>query len=149
MDTFQYSNSGLSLTKSFEGLRLEAYQDGAGIWTIGYGHIGSDVREGLLINEDQATQFLIQDIQAAAEAVNTLVTVAIAQNQFDAPVDFCLSDRQKCFASSTLLHLINLNDFIGAYWQFGMYVYEAGKPCPDLAARRNTEARLFRQGVYA
>ena len=24
--------------KEFEGCRLEAYQDAAGVWTIGYGH---------------------------------------------------------------------------------------------------------------
>ena len=24
--------------KEFEGLRLKAYQDAAGVWTIGYGH---------------------------------------------------------------------------------------------------------------
>ena len=30
--------AGLALVRAYEGLRLEAYQDGAGIWTIGYGH---------------------------------------------------------------------------------------------------------------
>jgi lysozyme len=33
------NDTGLGLIKSFEGLRLESYQDVAGIWTIGYGHI--------------------------------------------------------------------------------------------------------------
>lgn len=28
----------LELIKRWEGLRLEAYQDTGGIWTIGYGH---------------------------------------------------------------------------------------------------------------
>ncbi len=31
------SQRGLSLIKSFEGLRLQAYQDAVGVWTIGYG----------------------------------------------------------------------------------------------------------------
>jgi len=32
------SNRGKDLIKRFEGFRLEAYDDGAGVWTIGYGH---------------------------------------------------------------------------------------------------------------
>ena len=31
------SQRGLSLIKSFEGLRLKSYQDSVGVWTIGYG----------------------------------------------------------------------------------------------------------------
>ena len=30
--------AGLDLIKRWEGLRLTAYQDSVGIWTIGYGH---------------------------------------------------------------------------------------------------------------
>ena len=29
---------GLNLVKHFEGLRLKAYRDPVGKWTIGYGH---------------------------------------------------------------------------------------------------------------
>lgn len=32
--------AGLALIKQYEGLRLTAYQDSVGIWTIGYGHTG-------------------------------------------------------------------------------------------------------------
>lgn len=32
------SKAGLDLIKEFEGLRLSAYQDSVGVWTIGYGH---------------------------------------------------------------------------------------------------------------
>ena len=35
----QINDAGLQLIASSEGLRLSAYQDVAGIWTIGYGHI--------------------------------------------------------------------------------------------------------------
>ena len=34
------SESGKKLIKDFEGLRLKAYKDSAGIMTIGYGHTG-------------------------------------------------------------------------------------------------------------
>lgn len=55
-----------ALIASFEGLRLDAYQDIKGIWTIGFGHTGdvwpgTPVSKGLLISADQATQLLKQD----------------------------------------------------------------------------------------
>ncbi|BEM62541.1 hypothetical protein AI2618V1_2189 [Serratia marcescens] len=51
------SKSGIELIKRFEGLRLKAYQDSVGIWTIGYGWTqpvdGKKVGPGMQI--DQAT----------------------------------------------------------------------------------------------
>jgi len=149
MNNYQYSSNGLALTKQSEGLRLEAYQDSRGIWTIGYGHTGTGVEAGLLINEDQATQFLIGDLQIAAEAVNTLVTAPISQNQFDALVDFCFNVGRGSLASSTLLRLINLGDFIGAYAQFALWVYAGGEVEQGLVTRRKAEASMFRSGVAA
>ena len=48
------SENGVELIKRFEGLELEAYQDIAGIWTIGYGHTGPDVEPGMKISERDA-----------------------------------------------------------------------------------------------
>ncbi len=56
MQEFSYSDRGLALTKSFEGLRLEAYQDCAGNWTIGYGHTGPTVSAGQSITEAEAEE---------------------------------------------------------------------------------------------
>jgi len=49
----QINDAGLQLIASSEGLRLSAYQDVAGIWTIGYGHIRG-VGRGMTITDDQA-----------------------------------------------------------------------------------------------
>lgn len=149
MNNYQYSNTGLALTKEFEGLKLEAYQDSTGIWTIGYGHTGAGIEEGLIINEDQATQFLIQDLQTATDVVNRLVTVTIRQGQFDALVDFCFNAGQGSLENSTLLRLVNLADFIGAAGQFALWVYAGGEVAPGLVARRKAEASMFRNGVAA
>jgi lysozyme len=85
-NNFTYSQNGLNLTEQFEGLRLTAYQDQVGVWTIGYGHTGPDVHAGLTITQQQANNLLMQDTQSAAAAVNRLVTVAINQDEFDALV---------------------------------------------------------------
>ncbi len=51
-----------------EGLRLDAYPDplsGAEPWTIGYGHTGPEVCEGLSWSPDQCADALARDIGAA------------------------------------------------------------------------------------
>ena len=50
------NKNGLLLIKSFEGLRLKAYRDPVGIWTIGYGTT-RDVRPDMSISEAEAEQF--------------------------------------------------------------------------------------------
>ncbi len=55
----------ISDLKRDEGLRLEAYPDplsGGDPWTIGYGHTGSEVRQGLVWTEAQCEAALIADI---------------------------------------------------------------------------------------
>ena len=50
-----------------EGCRLRAYQDDGGVWTIGWGHTGPEVRAGLAWTQAQADGQLEADI-AKAEA---------------------------------------------------------------------------------
>ena len=55
--------------KDDEGLRLKAYKDTVGVLTIGYGHTGPDVKDGMVITEEQADDLLEQDFeQAVTEA---------------------------------------------------------------------------------
>lgn len=56
-----------------EGLELTAYPDPISHgepWTIGYGHTGPDVREGLQITLDQAETLLAGDAQAAQRGLD-------------------------------------------------------------------------------
>ena len=55
------SDKGIRMLEGFEGLRLNAYQDSGGVWTIGYGHTGN-VHPGDHITQQQAEQYLRQDI---------------------------------------------------------------------------------------
>ena len=57
-----------------EGLKLSAYPDplsGAEPWTIGYGHTGPEVQEGLAWTPVQAETALIADIARACERLDT------------------------------------------------------------------------------
>jgi lysozyme len=56
--------SVVDLIKLHESCRLEAYQDGGGVWTIGYGHT-KDVKEGDICTQQQAEDWLGADIYIA------------------------------------------------------------------------------------
>ena len=45
-----------------EGLQLEAYQDPAGKWTIGYGHTGPGIDKGVTWTAEHAEFALRQDV---------------------------------------------------------------------------------------
>ena len=143
MQEFSYSDRGLALTKSFEGLHLEAYQDCAGIWTIGYGHAGPSVSPGESISEPEAEKLLQADVAEAVACVNHAVQPVISQNQFDAMVDFCFNAGRGNFVQSTLLRKLNSGDFQGAAAQFALWVHAGGEVVAGLLRRRNAEAAMF------
>ena len=62
----EYSEAGMDITKKEEGLRLEAYRDSGGLWTIGYGHLFSPDPKadfaGLVWTQEQADEAFAKDI---------------------------------------------------------------------------------------
>ena len=143
MADFTYSPNGLALTQQFEGLRLTAYQDQVGRWTIGYGHTGPNVHGGMTITQDQASQLLQSDVAGAVTCVNNAVTTLITQNQFDALVDFVFNLGCASLLSSTLLRLINTADYADAAPQFLRWDHAGGVVVPGLLTRRQAEMTLF------
>jgi lysozyme len=143
MQEFSYSDRGLALTKSFEGLHLGSYQDCAGNWTIGYGHAGTSVLPGQSISEPEAEMLLQADLAEAVVCVNHAVQAVISQGQFDAMVDFCFNAGRGNFVQSTLLRKVNSGDFQGAAAQFALWVHAGGEIVAGLVRRRNAEAVLF------
>jgi lysozyme len=138
----QYSKNGLLLTERFEGCRLEAYQDIAGVWTIGYGHTDR-VRPGDICSQVQAEAWLMLDIRFAASEVNRLVTVPLTQDQFDALTDFVFNLGTGNFEHSTLLRLLNARKFKEAGEEFRKWGRAGGKEVAGLLARRKAEEGEF------
>ena len=129
--------------KEFEGLRLEAYQDAAGVWTIGYGHTGRDVKRGDRISEYWATDLLKRDVEKVAEAVRAL-NVARTEGQLDALVSFAFNLGIGKLKSSTLLKVIREGGSKAAIKrEFRRWVYASGKRLRGLELRREWEARRF------
>ncbi len=70
------SQRGLSLIKSFDGLRLQAYQDAVGVWTIGYGTTRG-VEAGMSISKEQAECMLLNDVRRFEPEVQRLITTPL------------------------------------------------------------------------
>ncbi|ADW69025.1 lysozyme [Granulicella tundricola] len=150
MYNFIYSKDGLALTESFEGVRLTAYQDQGGVWTIGYGHTGADVHSGLTITLTQAEQFLLADVRHASDTVNRLVTWAgLDQMVFDSLVDFAFNAGCGAFAGSMLLKDLNAGKLAEAAHQFEAWDHVSGQVVAGLLRRRLAEEKLFDSGVAA
>lgn len=134
--------AGIELIKSFEGLRLQAYRDSVGVWTIGYGHTAG-VKAGQTITEVQASQFLLADLADAEDAVGKFVTVPLNDNQFAALVSLTFNIGAEAFRRSTLRKKLNAGDYAAVPGQFALWVKGAGKTLPGLVRRRKAEADLW------
>jgi lysozyme len=143
VNCYSYDNQGVALTEGFEGCRLVAYQDVRGIWTIGYGHTGIDVVEGLVLTQAQANSLLVSDVAAAVACVNHATVVPVTQDEFDALVDFTFNAGRGAFLQSTLLRDLNAGNLPAAAAQFGLWVNAGGKPVSGLVRRRAAEEELF------
>lgn len=134
---------GEALIKSFESLRLAAYQDQKGIWTCGWGHTGADVVEGTTCTPEQAEEWFLQDTQAAVHGVDASLTTNVTQGQFDALVSFTFNVGVGAEAHSTLAKRINARDFAGAAAEFLKWDHVNGVPNAGLLRRRQAEQALF------
>lgn len=146
VNNLTYSPAGFKLTEQFEGLSLKAYQDVAGVWTNGYGNTHGVV-PGSTITLQQATNDLASNIEGSEYVVNTVVTVALTQNQFDALVDFVFNLGSGNFQSSTLLRYLNAGNYVGAAGEFPKWNHAGGVVVDGLTRRRLAEQTLFNTSV--
>lgn len=137
------NKKGIDLIKKFEGCRLKAYKDIVGILTVGYGHTGKDVSEGLEIDPERANELLEKDLQKFCHGVEDLVKVSITDNQFAALVAFAYNIGLNALSGSTLLKKLNAGDLQGASEQFIRWNKAGGKEVQGLTNRRLAEKELF------
>ena len=129
--------------KSFEGLRLEAYQDAKGVWTIGFGHT-ANVKPGDRITREEAEALLRQDLAVFERFVNGLNVCKGSQGRFDALTDFAYNCGIENLKNSTLLRYIKENRTEEEIrHEFHRWVYSGGKILDGLKKRRMWEANRF------
>ena len=147
IDQMAVSPFGVDLICGFEGKRLTAYDDGVGVWTIGFGTTvypnGIKVMKGDTCTEAQAKTYMAHDLKKFEATVNKAVTVQLNQNQFDALVSLAYNIGTNAFSKSTLVKKLNANDIRGAADQFDVWVNAGGKRMQGLVIRRAKEKALF------
>lgn len=148
---------GRQLLEQWEGLRLNVYNDAAGLPTIGVGHLltKSEISSGKItiageiikytngLTTQQADALLAQDLILAENTVNGSVKASLNQNQFDALVSFTFNVGASAFTGSTLLKLLNQGQYGQVPSQLMRWNKSGGKELAGLANRRANEAKLW------
>lgn len=147
IDEMHISPCGIDLICNFEGLRLNAYDDGVGVWTIGYGTTkypnGIRVKKGDTCTLEQAKSYMQHDLKKFEQTVNSAVNIPINQNQFDALVSLAYNIGTNAFKNSTLVKQLNDGNYKAAANQFDLWVNAGGKRMQGLVNRRTVEKALF------
>ena len=160
------NQAGIDLIKSFEGImdgdpatvKLDAYLDPIGIWTIGWGHAIRDGSGFLRGKENtqrardlypggitlaQAETLLRGDVLDTCRDVELLVKTEISANQFAALVCFAYNVGTGNLGKSTLLRKLNANDVQAAAGEFANWNKAGSRVLAGLTKRRAAEAKLF------
>jgi lysozyme len=147
---------GLEKIKRWEGLRLSAYRDEAGVLTIGYGHTSAAgapmVTARMQITEQEAEAILLADLAKFEERVERLVKVALTDNQFAALVSFDFNTGS--LHSSTLLKKLNAGNYEAVPAELAKWVKTTDPAtkkkitCPGLVNRRAAEIGLWASGSF-
>lgn len=131
--------------EDFEGRRLVAYRCSAGVWTIGVGHTGPEVHEGLTITDAQADEWLASDIRKVADDLSRYINHDVTKGQYIALISlaFNLGSYGVITGCPKLLYKLNSGDIEGAALEFLDCDRAGGKRVPGLTRRRQAESKLF------
>lgn len=129
----------ITLVKKYEGLHLTAYRCPAGVLTIGYGHTGKDVKNGMVITKTQADELLKKDLESFEKTVRSLnVNNRWNENQVGALTSFAFN----C-GNGNLKRLIKNRDNTQIVEHITAYNKCNGKVLLGLTRRRTSEKELF------
>lgn len=137
--------AGRELIERNEGLRLNAYQDSVGVWTIGFGDTGPDVVEGLTITREEADQRfsrrLAREFEPAVDRV--CEGVPTKQGEFDAMVSLAYNIGTGAFAKSSVARMHRAGNTQAAAEAFALWNKAGGRVLAGLTRRRQEEADLY------
>lgn len=142
--------AGLQLIAKWEGRRATAYQDSAGLWTIGIGHLiksnEQHLRTATLTDADIDALFA-SDVAWAEEAVTRLFPSVTRQSEFNALVSLTYNLGESQIAGSTLRDVITNNGTPQAIrTQWYRWTIAGGQQVPGLLNRRIAEFRHYMSG---
>jgi lysozyme len=133
-----------TVVKHFEGLRLTAYLCPAGVWTIGYGSTGPDIKLGVVWTVEQSEARLLVDATRAMQTTLRLCPQLMAsESRALAIADFTYNLGATRLAGSTLRRRIRDEDWKAAGDELPKWVRGGTRVLPGLVRRRDYERQLF------
>lgn len=139
--------AGLDLIKKWEKFRPTPYPDQAGHLTIGYGHKILPGEVFVTVTEAQAHDLLLRDLGPVERGLAQAIEVPVTDNEFDAVCSLAFNIGAGAIVRSTLVRLMNEDDFTAAACQFTRWIYITvnGKKVVSegLLNRRHAEQELF------
>jgi lysozyme len=133
----------LEMIRTLEGLRLEAYQCSAGVWTIGYGHT-KGVRKGSKCTMEQADKWLAEEVADFRAKVVELLPEGLDDCKIDALTSFAYNVGLDALKTSTLLQIVKEdNNDLRIVKQFSRWCKSKGCVIIGLLRRRRKECELY------
>ena len=137
------SEEGIALIKKFEGCKLEAYLDAVDVPTIAYGRT-KDVKIGDICTQQQAEDWLEEELVEYEGYVNEAVKVELTQPQFDSLVSWTYNLGPSNLNRSSMLRVLNTSDYDNVPEQIMRWNKAGGRVLPGLVRRREAEAEMFK-----
>jgi lysozyme len=135
----------VKLIRDSEGCELTAYQCPAGVWTIGWGYTGNDIKKGLVWTQEKADECLLviamKTIDYALNASPILKTASPSKQA--AIADFIYNLGIGNYKSSTLKKKVDEGRWSEAFTEIQRWNKCGGKVLKGLTVRRNKEATLL------
>ena len=146
MPNFSTSEKGRKLIEGWEGCILTAYKmPGEKLFTIGYGHTGAEVTEGMTITQAEASRIFAEDLKKYEKWTYTYASGKFAtQNEFDALLSYCYN------AGPGALQTAARNADKSSMLEKMMHTVRGGNGVvfKGLQRRRICEARLYFNAEY-
>lgn len=140
------TKAGLDLIKSRESCSLKAYLCPAKVWTIGWGHTGPEVHEGLEWTQDECDRTFEAEILQYDAYVQKICPSAGAE-EHSAMVSLCYNIGMTAFSKSSVARLHNAGKTAEAAQAFALWNKGGGRVLQGLVLRRAAEAQLYLTGA--
>lgn len=154
-----FTKRGIKFIKEVEGCENRVYRCVAGKWTIGVGHVISDMEKKAqtiflkngptifmknnTITDEEVDQLLEYDLGRFITCIKQKVKVPLQDYQFEALVSFAFNVGEGAFTNSTLLKVLNQGQYNQVPKQLERWNKANGKVVQGLVNRREKEIQLW------
>lgn len=131
-----------TMIPELEGVRYSPYQDVGGVWTVCYGHTGSDIQPRKKYTESECQSLLQKDLTPFARTVEHAVKVPASEYQKAALITFSYNVGAAAFERSAVLRHLNAGHYQAACNGLRQWVYAGGRQWKGLMNRREVEREV-------